>query len=43
MANENQNPEVKESSVQFMLAEYCRIQEAESHNRDSGETRLIFM
>jgi hypothetical protein len=32
--------ETEESSIQFMLAEFSRIQEIESYNRSTGETRV---
>lgn len=40
MKKQNHNSKAKESSVQFMLAEYSRIKESELHNRSSGETRF---
>lgn len=40
MANDNHKSQLKDASVQFMLAEFNRIQLAEKSNRDSGDRRI---
>ena len=41
-SNNEDELQAKESSVEFMLAEFNRIQAGEIHNRGSGDSRVNF-